>query len=310
MILVSICMTTYNHKKFIRHALESVLMQKCNFDYEILIGDDCSQDSTVVILKEYEKAYPDKIRLIIREKNIGMVANSFDIRSRAKGKYIAMLEGDDYWIDSYKLQKQVEFLESHLECSAVASRVGLVNEREHPLGKLNPAIDRFNDYFGKEDAIKYNTLLFDNASLMYRNFFRNSKGRYSWMVHGKKYVGGHMLMVFLLASMGKIYISSEIMACYRVVSRHMAFNASSLFIEKDEGKWRIERVEFFQYLKQHLGDEYDFTKPICNEFALLAEYLYLNNIAERNKILKNLFLSLTAKERLRVPLCLIKKIYF
>lgn len=310
MVLVSVCMITYNHEKFIRHALESVLMQKCNFDYEILIGDDCSKDSTATILKEYAKLYPDKIILVAREKNIGLVANSYDIRSRSKGKYIAMLEGDDYWIDPYKLQKQVDFLEAHLDCSAMASRVGLVNEREHPLGRLNPAVDRFNDYFGKEDALKYNTLLFDNASLMYRNFFKNSKGHYSWIAHNKKYVGGHMLMVFLLASMGKIYISDEIMACYRVVSRQMASNASSLFIEKDECKWRIERVEFFQYLKQHLGNEYDFTKPICNEFALLAEYLCQNNIAERNKVLKNLFFTLTVKEKLHVLFYLINIIYF
>lgn len=310
MILVSVCMITYNHAKFIRHALESVLMQKCNFDYEILIGDDCSQDNTASILKEYAKLYPDKIILFAREKNLGMTINSYDIRCRAKGKYIATLEGDDYWIDSYKLQKQVDFLESHLYCSAVASRVALVNEREHPLGRLNPAVELLNNYFNKKDAIKYQATLYDSVSLMYRNFFRNSKGRYAWIAHGRKYVGGHLLMTLLLASMGNIYISDEITACYRVVSRPMASNAASVFMERHECKCRIAKVEFFKYLQQHLGSEYDFTESICSEFALLAEYLYCNNIDNKNKVLKKLFMNLNLKEKSHLPFYLIKMIYF
>lgn len=114
--VVSICCLTYNHILYIRQCLDGFMMQKINFPIEILIYDDASTDGTQGIIREYEKKYPDIIKPIYQKENqyskgikVSLVYNY----SRAKGKYIALCEGDDYWTDPYKLQKQVDFLESH-----------------------------------------------------------------------------------------------------------------------------------------------------------------------------------------------------
>lgn len=120
-IVVSISCTTYNHAKYIRQCLDGFLMQKCNFGFEVLIHDDASTDGTQEIIKEYQEKYPDIIKPILREQNLySRGERGFNSRfnfSRAKGKYIAMCEGDDYWIDPLKLQKQIAFLEANSDCS-------------------------------------------------------------------------------------------------------------------------------------------------------------------------------------------------
>jgi len=125
---LSILCITYNHGKFIRQALESFVMQRTDFDFEVIIGEDCSTDNTREIIKGFEQKYPHIIKPIYRDKNIGAMQNLIDISSRAKGKYIALCEGDDYWTDPYKLQKQASFLEANLEYSMCWCRFKILNE--------------------------------------------------------------------------------------------------------------------------------------------------------------------------------------
>ncbi len=113
--LVHVFMVTYNHEKFIAQAIESVLMQKTTFKYKIIIGEDCSTDRTGEIVKQYTNDYPDKIASFINKKNLGIKNNVSQVFKACTAKYIAMLEGDDYWTDPYKLQKQVDFLEENPE---------------------------------------------------------------------------------------------------------------------------------------------------------------------------------------------------
>jgi glycosyltransferase involved in cell wall biosynthesis len=110
-LVVSVCMITYNHEPFIAEAIEGVLMQKANFTIELIIGEDCSTDKTREICKEYQQKYPEIIKLQLPDKNKGMMRNFIENIQAAKGKYIALCEGDDYWTDPLKLQKQVDFLE-------------------------------------------------------------------------------------------------------------------------------------------------------------------------------------------------------
>lgn len=111
--LVSIAVLTYNHEKFIIQALESFLRQQTTFDFEIVIGDDASTDDTKNILKKFENEYPEKFCVTIQDSNIGMIPNFINTIQRCRGKYIAFCEGDDFWIESDKLQVQVDFLESN-----------------------------------------------------------------------------------------------------------------------------------------------------------------------------------------------------
>jgi glycosyltransferase involved in cell wall biosynthesis len=110
-ILVDIAMVTYNQEKYIAQAIKSVLSQQTDFNYRVVIGDDCSSDSTLEICRKYVKEYPDKFLLINNEENTGLVLNYQRVFQACSAKYIAILEGDDYWIDPLKLQKQVDFLE-------------------------------------------------------------------------------------------------------------------------------------------------------------------------------------------------------
>lgn len=119
-IMVSIICNTYNHEKYIADALEGFVSQKTNFKFEVLIHDDASTDGTADIIRKYEKKYPEIIKPIYQTENQYSkgIKISFALQfPRAKGKYIAMCEGDDYWIDEYKLQKQVDYMETHPDCT-------------------------------------------------------------------------------------------------------------------------------------------------------------------------------------------------
>ena len=112
MPLVSVCMTTYNHEKFISQAIESVLCQRTTFGVEVVIGEDCSTDNTLAICRQYEAQYPDRVRVIASKNNIGMHANYRRTIEACRGKYVAMCDGDDWFTDENKLQIQVEELEN------------------------------------------------------------------------------------------------------------------------------------------------------------------------------------------------------
>jgi glycosyltransferase involved in cell wall biosynthesis len=128
--LVSVCMITYGHEKFIQQSIESILMQQTTFDFELVIANDCSPDTTdaVVndILKTPKKA--NKIKYFSHSKNKGMYANFLFALSECKLKYIALCEGDDYWIDPLKLQKQVDFLESNPDYEVCFTNISIINE--------------------------------------------------------------------------------------------------------------------------------------------------------------------------------------
>lgn len=126
--LLSVCIITYNHEKYIRDAIESVLMQKVNFEFDIIIADDNSSDNTRKIILEYKEKYPNRFHLIFQKKNVGAARNWLDLIYFPKSKYIGYLEGDDYWTDQYKLQKQVDFLELNNDYNIIWSNYSMVTE--------------------------------------------------------------------------------------------------------------------------------------------------------------------------------------
>ena len=127
---VSICCLTYNHESYIEAALEGFLKQKVSFPYEILIYDDASTDSTAEIIRRYAQQYPDMIKPVLQTENqyskgITNPSGAFNF-PRARGKYIAMCEGDDYWTDEGKLQAQIDYLENHPDCSLCIHSAGII----------------------------------------------------------------------------------------------------------------------------------------------------------------------------------------
>ncbi len=142
--LVSVCMTTYNHEKYISQAIESVLCQRTTFSFEVVIGEDCSTDNTLAICRQYEAQHPDIVRIIASESNIGMHANYRRTIEACRGKYVAMCDGDDWFSDENKLQLQVEILEKSSAdmCYTRSLRRGEDgSSATYPEGNLHTALD-------------------------------------------------------------------------------------------------------------------------------------------------------------------------
>ncbi|WP_203332301.1 glycosyltransferase family 2 protein [Planococcus beigongshangi] len=211
-IIVSIDCASYNHKDYIAHTIESFLMQKTSFRYEILIHDDASDDGTAEIIAEYEKEHPDLIKVIYQTENQysqGVRVEQFN-HERATGKYIAICEGDDYWTDPYKLQKQVEYMEKHPECSLCvhgANRVSAVTGAV--LSRIRPR--RGDGLLSMEEVIEGGGAFFATNSMMYvkdkvlslPSFYEDTG------------VGDYPLTIYL-AHKGTIYYIDEIMSAYQV----------------------------------------------------------------------------------------------
>lgn len=141
--VISVIILTHNQENTISLAIESVLNQKCCFPFEIIIGEDCSTDSTLKVCKEYAKKFPNKIRLIETKINKGLIDNYYDCILEAKGKYIADCAGDDYWTDEYKLEKQGFLLEKHPEVSLVHSAWNYLNNETLEVYEPTPPIGGF-----------------------------------------------------------------------------------------------------------------------------------------------------------------------
>lgn len=125
---VSVVMITYNHEKFIAQAIEGVVRQKTDFPFELIIGEDCSSDGTRNIAREFQERYPDIIRLLTPEHNLGVGRNTVTSMNACKGEYVAFCEGDDFWTDPYKLSKQVELLDAHPEAALCFHKVGMLDD--------------------------------------------------------------------------------------------------------------------------------------------------------------------------------------
>ena len=136
MVQVSVCMITYNHEKFIEQAIKSVLEQDVNFEYEIVVGEDCSTDTTASILRELERKNQNRIRVIYRPANLGVKANFLNTLSECNGEYVAFLEGDDYWTSNNKLQLQVDFLNNNRDAAGVFHRTRVINGKSADLSSM------------------------------------------------------------------------------------------------------------------------------------------------------------------------------
>jgi glycosyltransferase involved in cell wall biosynthesis len=161
--LLSILCITYNHDKFISEAIDSWLEQKTDFQIEIIIADDCSTDNTVLEIKKYLKRN-NHIKLIERSKNIGFMNNFIDTYKKCNGKYIAICEGDDYWIDNNKLQMQVDFLENNNNYVLTHTNVFTLNNKNN-LCQLKPDSYKYENNIYNKNEISTLTAVFRNFNV-------------------------------------------------------------------------------------------------------------------------------------------------
>jgi glycosyltransferase involved in cell wall biosynthesis len=213
--VVSVAMITYNHEPYIRQALDGVLMQEVRFSYELVIGEDKSTDRTREIVLEYQRRHPDKIRLRLARENIYSkgVNPYFSVLAACRGQYIAFLEGDDYWTDPRKLQKQVNFLEANAEYVMCFHNAEVVN---YHLSKVESficpgAMGTFE--FTTSDVLRRGWF-YPTASLVFRNV--GNMNVPEWVLSSSS---GDIALVLWLSLHGKIKMLADVMSVYR---RHPA----------------------------------------------------------------------------------------
>lgn len=222
-IMVSVCCLVYNHEKYLRKCLDGFLMQKTNFKYEILIHDDASTDTSADIIREYEQKYPDIIKPIYQTENQYSkgVKVSWEFQyPRAKGKYIALCEGDDYWCDENKLQMQFDVMETNPEAAMCVHNVRIIHEDGSDTGK----------YYPKSDGIKYSMDTEEMMSLLVKegypfhtsSYFLRKTTIFKFMDEAPvfKYafkVGDKPLLLYCVSKGSIVYID-KFMSCWRVGS--------------------------------------------------------------------------------------------
>lgn len=202
-------MITYNHELYVEEAIKSFLMQKITFPIEIIIAEDCSTDRTKIICSKYFSKYPEKVRLITSNTNVGPQANFIRALNAAKGKYVAYCDGDDYWTDPYKLQKQVDFLESNDDYSTCFHYAKIFNQEkgefeEQRLGPLEA-----KECYSIDDLLESLNCI-PTCSVVFRNKLYPELPAWYY----KLSIGDYPLHI-LNALKGKIGLINEDMSVYR-----------------------------------------------------------------------------------------------
>lgn len=258
-IKVSVLCTTYNHEKYIRMCLDGFVMQKTNFPFEVLVNDDCSTDHTADIIREYEEKYPEIIHGFYQPVNlysqkIGIIKTV--LLPQAKGKYVARCEGDDYWSDPLKLQKQFDAMEQYPECSICTHRVALMNENGDLTGGHIPAKHIQEKVLSPERILQEMSKDYSFHTSSY--FFRTDFYRAYWAADldfRKKADVGDGPMIFYFANIGNMYYFSEDMSCYRVGSIGSWGNRTVGEKRKQHHQRMISSIESFDEYS-----DYRFTK--------------------------------------------------
>jgi len=163
---LSVLLSTYNHEKYIAEAIESIIDQKTEFDFKIVVSDDVSNDRTPLIIESYRDKYPNKIRVLKHEKNIGVTKNLQRGLNECKGQYIAILEGDDFWISPKKLQRQVDFLADNTQCSMCFNGLLVLNNEKQV---LKSGVDFDKIVYNTTDVIKHCWVGCNFSTCLYRN---------------------------------------------------------------------------------------------------------------------------------------------
>ena len=234
---VSIICLTYNQEKYVRDCLEGFVMQQTSFPFEVLVYDDASTDSTPEIIRDYAAKYTEIFKPTLYQENnfskgLGYVGLYTGIKE-AKGVYVAYCEGDDYWTDPLKLQKQVDFLEAHPNYEVCAHETLIKNDRYKQLDGLlfnefnkNLFVSTTKKHYTFEDALTGN--IFHVSSLMYRNFPIQLP---EWL---PQVSAADMVLFMLLAEKGDVYVMPEVMSVYRsheesLTSSNKEYNSSVLY---------------------------------------------------------------------------------
>lgn len=231
--IVSIFVMVYNHEIYLKECLDSLLMQHCNFNFDIVVGEDCSTDKSREILINYQTRFPGKFKLLLHEKNIGAHKNQEVVYKNCTGKFIVLCEGDDYWTDPLKLQKQVDFLEANEEYGLVHTDVNHLFDKS---GKIIVDFRKTNKLEGINGYV-YDELLKSNHISTLTVMFKRSLLEYYYSLNKTEisnFLMGDYVLWLEFSQHCKFHYIPETTATYRVLensgSNHDSYYKKMLFL--------------------------------------------------------------------------------
>ncbi|MBQ6319186.1 MAG: glycosyltransferase [Lachnospiraceae bacterium] len=291
---LSVIFITYNHAKYVEKALMSVINQKTDFPFEVVVGDDCSTDGTQDILKRIASGHPE-VKLNLRSENTGgrPTLNVYETTKKCTGQYLAYLEGDDFWTDDHKLQKQVDFLEDHPEYTACTHSMKMVDENDEDI--TDPETLSIGSLYDWSGDFTYEDYCYSGkwpghyASVVSRNIYKARKYDYTILYRASDFTDDALINLFLLME-GKIYRMDEVMSVWRYVKKSGAGNWNSIAMKRN-----IARDDCYlsktmmQWIEQYRPLS-DYSRKRClADFGLaLKEYLKRPN-AENKQFLRDMY---------------------
>lgn len=278
-MMVSVCMITYGHERYIKQAIEGVLMQECNFDVELIIADDCSPDSTSAVITSIQKNHSNSswINYTKHTKNKGMMPNFVWTLEQCQGKYIAICEGDDYWTDPLKLQKQVDFLETNAEYGICFHNVMELNTLLETKRKIIPGVLKNKEYSINDYILNNKTA---TCSIVYKKeLFSKIPSWFTQLPFGDL---GLVLNVLKQSKNQKGYVISDVMGLYRVHygGVHGSLHANS----KTLIKAYKQHLKFNKIIAKNLFSGSDFQEYILQKHINVYSTLIKLNKKEDNFI--------------------------
>ena len=292
---VSICIPTYNHDKFIKKTIESILIQKVDFKVEIVVHDDASTDNSQIILKYYKKRYPSLIRLILQKENqlskYGRVILQNFLAPNTRGKYLAICDGDDFWTDTLKLKKQADFLDNNPDCGMIYTKVKRFNidEDRFTYRQFGGPYISFYDLLTKSNRIPTLTALFKKK--IFKEYIRDIKPeKQNWLM------GDYPLWLYIALN-GKIHFLKESTGVYRMGQNTLS---NPLNWEKREAFIR-STFDIKRFFLEYSKIKYSETSLCDSEYFELASnaVIYSKNILSKyfikkikNKVIKHKILTI------------------
>lgn len=270
--LVTVRTSTYQHKPYIKQCIEGVLMQKTSFPIEYIIGEDFSTDGTRKIVFEYAKKYPNIIRVVTANYNVGGRVNGKRCSIRSRGKYIALCEGDDYWTDPYKLEKQINEMKKYPNCN-ISFHPALIKDKNNKIIKTLSNFGKKNKIFNTGDAIIGGGSFCPTASII----FKNNKNELNKLKY-KSPIGDYSLQIFHSINGGLLYIP-ETMSVYR---HELPGSWTEKFKDYNFHKDHFKKINLFlNDLNLYLN--YKYNKEIKARTVLNNYHVYKNLKNEVNK---------------------------
>lgn len=319
-IVVSICCITYNQIKYIRNALDSFLMQELQGSFEIIVHDDASTDGTAEVIKEYIDKYPGIVKGILQKQNQFAKGNRRillnELVPRAKGKYIAVCEGDDFWTDKFKLYKQLNSLKKDSYCVASTHRVQIVQEDGKLIGRTIPSFIIESGIIKSDDYIKMvfneDRHLFHTSSVLFRRETA-SKIIGSLPEFMKNTEAGDRALFLYLATQGDIVYINEDMSCYRIMSEG-SWSQQMSSSQKKTYEHNVVMIEMAEKFNLYTNQKYE--KEIYKYISLykfnVSMYM-LDGKELKKERYEKLYAKLTYKQKFYFTLCsyfpVIGKIY-